>query len=77
MAHQGFPLHQAMEVSKAGALSSGLYVTRTGKDEAEQLYTQQVSKVHTPAKVAVRLEQDKDVVKVIKALPSSNLIVCR
>ena len=41
-----------------GALSSGLYTTRTGMDEAKQLI-KQVSKVF-PIMFAVRLEQHKE-----------------
>ena len=76
MALQGFPFRCGVDVSKTGAWSSGLYKTRTGTDEAKQLYKQQVSKVF-PIKVAVRLEQYKDVDKVIKVPTSTNILVCR
>ena len=78
MALQGFPFHQGVDVSMTGAWSSGLYKTRTGTDEAKQLYVQQqqVSKVF-PIKFAVRLEQNKDVDKVIKVPTSIIIFVCR
>ena len=56
-----------MEVSKTGVLSRGLYVTRTGKDEAEQ-HSKQVFKVLFHSMDAVRLEQhkgQKDEVKIL------------
>ena len=62
MALQGFPFHCGncgVDVSMTGAWSSGLYKTRTGMDEAKQLFVQQVSKVF-PFKFAVRLEQRKE-----------------
>ena len=74
---RGSLIHCGVDVSKTGAWSSGLYKTRTGVDEAKQLYMQQVSKVYTPVKVAVRLEQYKDVDKVIKVPTSTNILVCR
>ena len=55
-----------MDVSKTGALSSGLYETRTGMDEAEQ-YNKQVSKVF-PIMFAVRLVQHKEQKDEVKIL---------
>ena len=54
-----------MEVSKTGALSRGLYATRTGMDEAEQ-FSKPVSRVFL-IMIAVRLVQRREQKDEVKA----------